>query len=366
MKRSIYLVFVVLIMASCSSKPHYTVKGRIDGSDSIKFYLQKRDSGKPVTIDSAISKKGSFIMKRGSIDYPQLVMLTAGSTRKRIPFYLENSEITITGNLDSLYKARVTGSKTQDEYNSLLLANKSLSEKYSKTFQEYQVSVKSANPERLAQLTKQADSIQKEMIKLQKDFVRNNPASYVTPAILSSLSYDMEPEELESFINNLDSAVTAVPLVATIKERLEAMKTVAVGKKAPLFTMSDVNGNPVSLSSKIGTKLLLLDFWAAWCRPCREENPNLVKVYKEYHNKGFDVISVSLDRSREDWLKAIKADKLAWTQVSDMKYKGNAAAQLYLVNSIPANFLLDDTGTIIGKNLIGDDLYKKVKEVLEK
>lgn len=353
-------------MSSCSSKPHYTVKGKIEGSDSIKFYLQKKDAGKTVTIDSAVSKKGSFTMKGGAIDYPQLVMLIAGATRKRTPFYLENSEITISGNLDSLYKARVTGSKTQDEYNSLIMANKSLSEKYTKTFQEYQFAKKSAKPERLTQLTRQADSIQKEMMKLQKDFVRNNPTSFVAPSILASLSYDMEPEELESLLNNLDSAVAAVPQVAGIKERLAAMKTVSVGKKAPLFTMNDVKGNPVSLSSKIGPKLLLLDFWAAWCKPCREENPNLVKVYKEFNKKGFDILSVSLDRSKDEWLKAIKADKLAWTQLSDMKYKGNAAAQLYLVNSIPANFLLDETGTIIGKNLLGDDLYKKVKEVLEK
>jgi peroxiredoxin len=353
-------------MASCSSKPHYTIKGKIDGSDSVTFYLQKKDAGKIVTIDSAVSKKGSFTMKGGAIEYPQLVMLIAGTTRKRTPFYLENSEITISGNIDSLYKARVKGSKTQDEYNSLIMANKSLSEKYSKTSQELQFARKSANPERLAQLTSQTDSIKKEMRKLQKDFVRNNPASFVTPSILASLSYSMEPEELEPLINNLDSAVASVPQVAGIKERLEALKTVSAGKKAPLFTMNDANGNPVTLASRIGPKLLLLDFWAAWCKPCREENPNLVKVYKEFHRKGFDIISVSLDRTKEEWLKAIKSDKLEWTQVSDLKYKNNAAAQLYLINSIPANFLIDETGTIIGKNLFGDDLYKKVKEVLEK
>jgi peroxiredoxin len=364
--KSIYLFFSILILASCSSKPHYTVKGKIDGSDSVKFYLQKKDAGKIVTIDSAVSKKGSFTMKGGAIEYPQLIMLIAGDTRKRTPFYLENSEITISGNLDSLYKARVTGSKTQDEYNSLIMANKGLSEKYTKISQEYQFARKSAKPERLAQLTRQADSIQKEMTKLQKDFVTNNPASFVTPSILASLSHEMEPEELESYIAKLDSAVAAVPQIITIKERLEAKKTVSVGRKAPLFTMNDANGNPVSLSSKIGPKLLLLDFWAGWCKPCREENPNLVKVYKEFHKKGFDILSVSLDRSKEEWLKAVKADKLEWTQVSDMKYKSNAAAQLYLVNSIPANFLLDETVTIIGKNLLGDELYKKVKEVLGK
>ena len=117
---------------------------------------------------------------------------------------------------------------------------------------------------------------------------------------------------------------------------------------------------------KIGPKLLLIDFWAAWCNPCRQENPNVVKVYNEFHKKGFDVLGVSLDQKKEDWVKAIADDKLTWTHVSDLKYWGNDAAKLYAVNSIPSNFLLDDKGIIIARNLRGDDLYKKVKEILDK
>ena len=366
MKKSIYLFFVVIVMASCSSRPHYVVKGKIEGSDSITFYLQKRDAGKTITIDSAVSKNGSFTIKGGTVDYPQLIQLVAGNTRKRTAFYLENSEITITGILDSLFNARITGSKTQDEYNAFIESNKSLSEKYSMTYQQYQVARNANNAVRLAQIEKQADSIQNEMMKLQKVYVRNNPASYVTPSILASLSYEMEPEELESIINGLDTAIAALPQIKSMKERLVAMKVVAVGQKAPDFTMNDVSGNPVSLSSKLGPKLLLVDFWAAWCNPCRQENPNVVKVYTEFHKKGFDVLGVSLDQKKEEWLKAIAADKLGWTHVSELKYWGNEAARLYAVNSIPSNFLLDENGTIIGRNLRGDDLYKKVKEILEK
>jgi peroxiredoxin len=148
--------------------------------------------------------------------------------------------------------------------------------------------------------------------------------------------------------------------------RAQLMKTVAVGQKAPDFTLNDVNGNPVSLYSKVGSKLLLVDFWAAWCNPCRQENPNVVKVYKEFNKKGFDVFGVSLDRSKEEWVEAIAADKLTWTHVSDLQYWNNAAARLYAVNAIPANFLLDENGIIIGRNMRGEDLYNKVKEVLGK
>jgi peroxiredoxin len=366
MKKIIYLSLVVSMMVSCTSKPHYVVKGKIDGSDSITFYLQKRDAGKTITIDSAVSKKGSFTMKGGAVEYPQLIQLVAGNTRKRTAFYLENSEITITGSLDSLFNAKVTGSKTQDEYNAFIESNKPLSDAYSKVYQEYQASRSSNDAAHLALLEKQADSIQTEMMKLQKDFVRKNPASYVTPSIIASLSYETEPEELESMINGLDTAVAALPIIKNLKERLAVMKAVSVGQKAPDFTMNDPSGNPVSLSSKIGSKLLLIDFWAAWCNPCRQENPNVVKVYNEFHKKGFDILGVSLDQKKDDWVKAIADDKLTWTHVSDLQYWGNAAAKLYAVNSIPANFLLDDKGIIIARNLRGDDLYKKVKEILDK
>jgi peroxiredoxin len=174
----------------------------------------------------------------------------------------------------------------------------------------------------------------------------------------------MEADELETMIGKLDTTIASLPPIVALKDRLVQMKAVAIGQKAPDFTMNDVNGNPVSLSSKIGAKLLLIDFWAAWCGPCRKENPNVVKVYNEFSKKGFDIFGVSLDQKKEDWVKAIADDELTWTHVSDLQYWSNAAAKTYAVNAIPANFLLDETGTIIGKNLRGDDLYNKVKEVL--
>jgi hypothetical protein len=149
MKNSIYLFFLTLIIISCSSEPHYVVKGKITGSDSIKFYLQKREDGKTITIDSAVSKKGTFTLKGGAVDYPQLIQLVAGNTRKRTSFYLENSEITVTGVLDSLFRAEIKGSKTQDEYKSFIESNKPLSEKYSANYIAYQSARKSGNATRI-------------------------------------------------------------------------------------------------------------------------------------------------------------------------------------------------------------------------
>jgi peroxiredoxin len=363
MKKVIYLLAGV-ILASCTSKPHYTVIGKIKGSDGIAFYLQKREAGKTISIDSAISRKGSFTIKGGAVDYPQMIQLVAGNTRKRTSFYLENSEIKITGNLDSLYIADVTGSKTQDEYMKFVKSSKSLSDKYTDVLNKYQAASQSGDAVNATILEKELESVQTEMTNIQKDFVKTNPASYVTPSILVGLSYEMEADEIESMISGLDTAIAALPQIRSLKETVDALKKVSVGQKAPDFTLNDVNGNPVALSSKIGSKLLLIDFWAAWCQPCRQENPNVVKIYGEFHKKGFDVFGVSLDHVKDTWVKAIADDKLSWTQVSDLQWWNSAAAKLYAVKAIPANFLLDETGKIIGRNLRGDALYNKVNEVL--
>jgi len=364
MKKFTYLIISVVMLVACNSEPHYVVKGNIDGSDSIMFYLQKREAGKVITIDSAVSKKGSFTMKGGLVEYPQLIQLVAGDTRKRTSFYLENSKIEITGNLDSLFKAEISGSKTNDEYRTFIESNKPLSDKYSNIYLEYQAASQAGNSARIAELELQADSVKEEIKNHQKNFVKNNPSSYVSPSIVGSLSYEMEADEIESMINTLDTAIAAIPQMKALKERVDRMKAVAIGKKAPDFTMNDVDGNPVSLSSKLGPKLLLVDFWAAWCGPCRQENPNVVKVYKEFNKKGFDVLGVSLDQKKEDWVKAIADDNLTWTHVSDLKYWLNEAAGMFAVTSIPSNFLLDETGTIVGHNLRGEDLYKRVQETL--
>lgn len=368
MKNLSFLFVIVFIMASCKPKsPHYAIHGNIEGSDSITFYLQKRDAGKVISIDSAISRKGKFTMKGGVIEYPQMVQLVAGNTKKRTSFYLENSDsITIKGTLDSLFKATVKGSFANRQYDSLISSNKSLSDVYSKYIVKYQAASQSGDLANQAIVEKQLDSIQAEMSNLQKQFVKTHPKSYVTPSIIQGLSYEMEAEDIEAMLNGLDTSITKLPVIRSLKDRINTMKSVAVGVKAPDFTLSDVNDKPVALSSKIGSKLLLVDFWAAWCNPCRQENPNVVKVYNEFHKKGFDVFGVSLDHDKDAWVKAIADDKLTWTHVSDLQYWNNAAAKLYAVNSIPANFLLDENGQIIGRNLRGQDLYNKVNEVLGK
>jgi peroxiredoxin len=370
MKKIIYLLFIAAVMAACTTtpkEPHYNITGKIAGADSVTFILQKREAGKYIKMDSAIVLKGEFKIKGGSVEYPIMVVLVAKDKRKSKQFFLENAEITLTGNLDSLYNVKVTGSKTQSELEALNNSIKVVDEIYSKTDQESADAKKAGDEKKVSEIKAKLDSLDKVMIQIEKDFVKNNPASYLTPTILSSLTYYMEPDEIENVVNSLDTNVAKVQIIKDLKARLQVLKTVAIGQKAPDFTLNDVTGKPIALSSKIGkSKLILIDFWASWCGPCRAENPNVVKVWKEFNKKGFDIFGVSLDKEGEmgNWLAAIKKDELTWTHVSDLKWWECAAAKLYAVRSIPANFLLDETGTIIAKNLRGDALKAKVKELL--
>lgn len=363
MNRISFLFILVAFIFSCNSEPKFVVKGNIEGSDSIMFHLMKRVNGKAVTIDSALSKKGVFKLE-GKVEYPDMVQLVAMNTTSRTSFYIENSQITITGKLDSLFDAKITGSKTQDEYQAFIDANKPLTDRYSDLYTEYQSARQSQDMAKVMQLEREAEAIQDGLTAIRKDFVRSHTASFIVPAILNSLSIDMNAFEIEAIINAMDTNVAKTPIIKDLTARVMVMKTVEVGQKAPDFTLNDVNGKPVSLSSKIGAKLLLVDFWAAWCGPCRQENPNLVADYKQFHKKGFEVFGVSLDQNREDWVKAIADDNLTWTHVSDLQYWNNAAAKLYSVKAIPANFLIDETGTIIARNLRGNDLTNKLLEIL--
>jgi peroxiredoxin len=301
---------------------------------------------------------------KGVVEYPKIVMLMAKEKKKAVSFYIENSEITITGHIDSLNDAKIKGSKTQVEDSTYQASLKPFGVRTEKLYADYKAAETAGDKAKMAELDKENEQIYNEETAFSKAYIKSNPSSYITPVILNSISYELDANEMESIINVLDTNVAKVQIIKDLKVAVAVMKTVSVGQKAPDFTLNDVNGNPLALASKIGSKLLLIDFWAAWCGPCRAENPNVVKVYKEFSKKGFDVFGVSLDRTKDAWIKAIADDKLTWTHVSDLQYWGSAAAKLYAVRAIPANFLLDEKGIIIARNLRGDALYNKVKEVL--
>lgn len=177
--------------------------------------------------------------------------------------------------------------------------------------------------------------------------------------------YDPVYPELQALYNTLSKNVKNSNEGKEFQDYLNTLETVQIGKVAPAFTQNDTTGNPVKLSDFKG-KYVLLDFWASWCPDCRVESPDLVKTYQQFKGENFEILGISFDKDRNSWIKAIHADKLHWRHVSDLKRWQNDVGTLYGVKSIPQNVLIDPTGKIVAKNLHGDALRTKLKEVLKK
>ena len=271
--KKINIITALLLLASSAlyaiEKSDVTITGTVKGVSSGKIYLQKFDNKKFLSIDSAEIKDGKFEFRQ-NLELPELYGLSLNQQKSPLYVFLESGNIKAVIDSAKNYRASIiTGSKSNDLFTAF---------------------------------KKQED------VKID-EFIKANPASVVSAYVLyRNYSYRLTPEEIEQNISNLDPSLHQTSYVAVLKELAGTLSNVSVGKMAPDFTSTDPNGKAVSLSSLRG-KYVLLDFWAAWCGPCRRENPNIVNAYKKYKAKGFDVFGVSLDRTKEAWLKAIKDDQ---------------------------------------------------------
>ncbi|ASU32100.1 hypothetical protein MuYL_0197 [Mucilaginibacter xinganensis] len=329
-------------------------------------------------IDSAIIADGKFDFS-GQLLNPSAAVLVVDhkgvgfekldSTADILNLYLDKGEFALSS-ADSVSKAQITGSKINEDDKRLKALLDPIKVKAQKLAAEKKTvaAPQQNSPEFRSALQAKYKALQAEQKVVIKKFIQGNPDSYLSLLALYSVDGPSpDPFELDTLFNSLADNIKNTEAAKIFKTSLETLKHTAPGTMAPDFTQNDVNGVPVKLSSFRG-KYVLIDFWASWCGPCREENPNVVRVYNKYKEKNFTIIGVSLDKQsgRADWLSAIKSDGLNWTQVSDLKFWNNQAAALYYVSSIPANFLIDPNGKIIAKDLRGDDLDNKLKEVLPK
>ncbi|HTN35469.1 MAG TPA: TlpA disulfide reductase family protein, partial [Arachidicoccus sp.] len=243
-------------------------------------------------------------------------------------------------------------------------STKVISDQEDSLFQRYQTARMQNDTAAAAAIEKQNDGLNDKKEEASKKFIKENPKSYVSLNLLRSLTYTTDYGDLNKMFTGLDTAIQHSVSGVKIEKQLATMKQTAVGQPAIDFTLNDVNGKSVSLSSFKG-KYVLVDFWASWCGPCRAENPNVVKAFDKYKSKGFTILGVSLDEDGAKWKEAIEHDKLAWTQVSDLKGWKADVAEKYGVRAIPANFLIDKEGTIIGHNLRGEELEAKLAEVVK-
>jgi peroxiredoxin len=351
---------------SCNKKTTggFTIDGTVSGADSGWVLLKKRSEGKAITADSVQIKEGKFAFA-GKVDMPEVYYLKLKNKDGALPFFVENAAITIKLNADSLEKSVVTGSASQDQFVAYQKEDKVYNDKMEALYGDYMKAKEAKDTVTTKKIDVAFDSLQKAQSDFTKGYILKNGKSVVAAYLAISNAYAFSLDDLKAINKAFDPSIANSDYVKKLAERETILTKVQVGQPAPEFTQNDSTGKPVSLSSFKG-KVVLVDFWAAWCGPCRAENPNVVAAYKKFNSKGFTVLGVSLDTDKAKWEAAIAKDGLTWTHVSDLVGWENAAAKQYGVMSIPANFLLDKEGKIIGASLRGEDLTKKLEEVLGK
>ncbi|MEO8795210.1 MAG: TlpA disulfide reductase family protein [Daejeonella sp.] len=367
------LFFTLLSIASINlfaQSKSYTINGQISAKGVSKLYFTEgnffgQDNGKAKEVEV---KAGKFSIS-GNFKEPIPVFLSLSETLQPgtddvIQFILDEGTINVKVQ-DKLKSAKVTGSAANDGAQKLKSGQIKFETEFARLNEAAQAEAQSGIP--VDSLQRKYGplfaNVQNEMLDYQQNFVRANKNAFISMLVITDLVRTTQNYiEADSLFNSLDPKITSGASAKQIGNFIKSNKKTSIGAMAPDFSLADTTGKKVALSSLRG-KYVLLDFWASWCKPCRDENPNIVQAYQDFNGKGFTVLGVSLDREKKNWLQAINADELTWNHVSDLKFWSSEAAVLYGVGSIPANFLLDPKGKIIGRNLRGPALQDKLKEI---
>ncbi len=330
--KKILFGLLTLIIISCNEKSvvEFSLSGTTNGIENgTVLYLD--DISNKELIDSVFVENNSFNFKTKLPITPLRVVLRTKDYSHYRFLWLEKNPMTFDGTKADFRNANVTGSKSEN-----------LSQN----------------------LHKEIDTLSREdQQKKEIEFVKNNPNSIVSANTLSIYSTTWGKKKTKELFDQFSTENKASEYGKKIAKYIELNKDPKVGEQYVDFEMTDSIGNLKKLSDLKG-KTVLLEFWASWCGPCRQENPNLVRTYEEFNSKGFEVFAVSLDEDKYSWLKAIEKDSLNWEHVSDLKGQGNEASLIYGISGIPDNFLIDRNGIIIDRNLRGEKLNEKLAEIM--
>ena len=350
---------ILFIIISCSETTEYTLNGTIDLEDGQNVLLLGVDEQSQLTpIDTVQIEAGTFSLS-GSSKYPEMHYLNFEGVRSLLPVVIEAGTITVEAKKDSIQKASIKGTKSNQDVARFLEEVRTFNQALQEISFELRNAMLSKDSLNVSDLQEQYDDIVVKIADFEINFIKENPDSYVSSLILEQrvTSGQIDTTEAQDLLDQLDSRIQMTKSAQNILELLrqkelqdEANKEApGVGDVVPDFEAPSPNGELVSLNQAKG-KFTVIDFWASWCKPCRNQSPALVELYNTYKSQDVNIVSVSLDRTSKRWLEAIEDDGLNWTHVSNLKHWQDPIAEEYNVRSIPELFLIDDNGTVLARS----------------
>lgn len=367
--KPILLLLLTVLLFSCNDQENtYRFEGNATGfSEGTTLTVYKIENNQPVAIDTLAITNGSFSATFPKEEDAGLRYFQVSGTENPILFFPENENMKVQLYNDSLQSSYVSGGAQNAAYRAFSEKIRAITKKKEEQIAQYNTARNEQDEMLMSEIRNSNAKLISEEKQIKRDFIKSNGQSTFSAMLLAEMLQRKEVTAVEAgdLLEGFSPKLKANPIVTSVKQTIDGMKGSEIGGVAPTFTAPTPEGTMLSLSDAMG-EYTLIDFWASWCKPCRRENPNVVKVYEKYHDKGLNIISISLDKEsqKDRWIKAIADDQMDWYHVSNLQFWQDPIARQYSVRSIPATFLIDKNGRIVAKNLRGPALEAKIASLL--